>query len=157
MNRPPNPEPTNPQVDRKEKRLEHMAINHRHGTGPRLAGRTCSIRCCGDNSGGGAGAPSPASIPAMARSQWAQLQWPDRPPPRPSLAESGDQPPQVAGPRSRIRRLEPPGDLERLGPGDPPPPPATQSPCSTDGSGNKGGSTRRTRTTDGEREREKNR
>lgn len=27
----------------------------------------------------------------MARSQWAQLQCPDRPPPRPSLAESADQ------------------------------------------------------------------
>ncbi|KAF8662917.1 hypothetical protein HU200_055500 [Digitaria exilis] len=42
--------------------------------------RTCSTRCSG---GGAAAAPSPASIPAMDRSQWAQFQWHDRPPPRP--------------------------------------------------------------------------
>lgn len=69
--------------------------------------RTCSIRCCGDISGGGAAAaPSPASIPAMARSQWAQLQWPDRPPPRPSLAESADRAAKSASARQPKRPPE---------------------------------------------------
>ncbi|RCV24649.1 hypothetical protein SETIT_5G102800v2 [Setaria italica] len=65
----------------------------------------------------------------MARNQWVQLQWPDRPPPRPSLSpESANREPGAArqNPTSRItpstparqipRREAPRGGLEPIRP-----------------------------------------
>ncbi|KAJ1282602.1 hypothetical protein BS78_03G065100 [Paspalum vaginatum] len=58
----------------------------------------------------------------MARSQWAQLQWPDRPPPRPSLAESAD---RDAKPAARTPKPPPGSRRQASGPAraDPAAPP----------------------------------